>query len=948
MKFTSPRRGILAVVAAIVSAVLILPSGAATADEETGQPMSEVATMPSTTPAEPSASSDSTDEESSQTPDAAATTPAETATPEDAPSAEADATLEESVNALDEPTALNAPANSGTPLVCEPGYVYSIGANGAVYQINNNGVRTNIGSMGAGTDNYNGIGVGDQGSPVYAHQRIQSRNVTTGARIIRWDGPGSQAQEVATTSIELGGSLVAGAVDLNTGAYYFGGYEQYTHNPGFWQPSYNAHRLKIWRYVPGTGVNFVGEVDTGISTGTINQANGDFAFNQNGDLFFLISGNRTAIGTITAQELAQANGGKLNSSLTNTMTLSGDGRGANGIAFDADGSIYLGTGTHLYKYDPTTWRAIGQPQQALSGSTDLAGCNSPSSLEVTKNVEDRKDDSDQFELTVQSGSETFATATTEGNTTGVQRQQIGPAAVLFGETYSVHEAMASGSASTMSADYESSYVCTDGDGWQISGEGTEFDVTVTKPGQSISCEFTNAPLADTELTLIKEFDTSFGAPEDTDEWTLTATPPGGSALEFEHQETKEVDAGDYTISELFGDDQTSPETAGYTLADITCTSDGQDNPVNNNGTVTLENRTSTDCVLTNKDRPGSVVWEKTDTDGQYLSGSEWTLTGPAGFGDNGSIVVTDNGEYDADDRDGYFQVDHLWWGDYVLEETVAPDGYELLEENAQFTITGTDRDRVFSAAFENIAIPTLTLLKGFDTSYGAPENPDEWNLFATAEDDELAFDHGETHQVAEGEYVLSETFGVDGLAASDVGYELHEIVCSVDGGNERVLDGALTIERDTATECTLINVDLPGAVEWKKTNAEGTALSDSEWLLSGPDGFDDLDVVDNGEWDVDETAGTIRVEGLHWGDYTLEETQAPAGFQLISGTEDFTVSGTAREYIFDASFVNEPLQPGELPLTGVFTGKWPLIGAAALALLVLAGFAWSLRHRQTN
>src|SRR5699024_1901868 len=137
-----------------------------------------------------------------------------------------------------------------------------------------------------------------------------------------------------------------------------------------------------------------------------------------------------------------------------------------------------------------------------------------------------------------------------------------------------------------------------------------------------------------------------------------------------------------------------------------------------------------------------------------------------------------------------------------------------------FTITGTDLDHKFSEAFANIAIPTLTLLKGFETQYGAPENPQPWNLFATTGADELAFDHGDTREVEAGCYTLSEAFGDDGQAAQDVRYELHVIVCSVDGGASQVLDGELVIEDDTATECTLVNIDLPGAVEWKKTNGD--------------------------------------------------------------------------------------------------------------------------------
>ncbi|GAA2038396.1 hypothetical protein GCM10009720_18570 [Yaniella flava] len=953
MKLASPRRGFAAMAVALVSAVLILPSGAAVADQHATPPTSEVETttsVPSVPPTAPDdAASPATEQSSSPEPTVEASVstapdePAEAAEPTEAP-APAEEADQEAVQS--EP--LNAPAQSGSALTCEPGYVYSMGRAGQVYEINPSGRRTELANFGSrGTGNaFNGIGIGSGGTPTYAYHRDSQ----TRATIYRWNGPGSAPESLVTYTHGLSGDLVAGAVDLNTGDYYFGGYERhyrYSYGSGWWQTKVYEYQFRIWKYnAASNSVQYVGYVNTGIDTEDISAANGDMAFNDQGNLFFLISGgSQAAIGTITAGELEGSLGDELQSSSTEMKTLGGTGgANANGIAFDADGSIYLGTSSYLYKYNPTTWQQIGSPQNVLRNSTDLAGCSSPSSIEVTKNVVDRKDDNDQFTLEMHSGNDVIAQAITEGSATGRQEHQIGPVPALYQDTFSISEAMAEGSESALPDDYDTSWVCTDGDGWQDSGQGTTFDVTVTKLGQSIACEFTNAPLSDTELTLVKAFDTKYGAPEDTDDWTLTATPDGGDTMEFAHEETQRVEAGDYTISEFFGDNM-APGDAGYDLTDITCTADGQDIPVAGDGSVTLEDRTATECVLTNADQPGTVVWQKVDTDGNQLAGSEWQLTGPEGFGE---VPITDNGEHDADDRDGYFRVEGLHWGQYTLEETVAPDGYELLEDSVDFAVQGTDLDYAFDVGFENIAIPTLTLYKAFETQYGAPEVLTDWNLFATSEDDELVFEHGETQRVAEGTYQLSETYGADGQEAAAVGYELQEIVCTVDGEDQQVLGGELTIEQDTAIECTFINIDLPGAVQWEKTNATGDPLADSEWSLSGPDGFGELAVVDNGEYDVIETAGTIRVEGLHWGDYTLEETQAPAGFQLISGTEEFQISGTGREYVFDESFVNEPLAPGELPLTGVFSGKWPLIGAASLALAVLGGLTWSLRQRQSK
>ena len=751
MTSTSPRRGIATATAALVSALLLMPSGTALAHEH-GTPHTTDDETHTTLPSEPAVKEEAVQDDAMELPE-----PAETQMPSvDSSQSPSPQGLEPSQSKAPETTnettelpapeaLLDAQTNNSESLTCEPGDVYSIRSNGDVYQVgpgdNRIGDTDRVGKMGGGRSEYNGIGIGANGGPVYAYQRTQNYfGYTTSARIMRWEGSRAPGEEVTSTSINLDGSLVAGAVDLNTGNYYFGGYE----TTGLW-PNTGEYRFKIWRYIESSdAVEYVGYVNTGIQARLMSAANGDMAFNTSGDLFFLVSGGtRAAIGTVGADELSNANGGELQSSSTELKTLAGGSGGgdANGIAFDPDGSIYLGTTNYLYKYNPTTWEQIGVRRNVLQDSTDLAGCSSPSSIEITKNIVDRKEDPDQFTLWMKRGPVEVAQATTVGSAKGQQDEQIGPVVAIRGETYTISEVMAEGATSNLNTDYETTWVCTDEEGWKDSGEGTEFEVTVTKPGQTISCEFTNTPVPDTQLTLRKEFDTSYGAPEDTEDWTLTATPNGGKAIEFDHGQTKNVEAGQYRIAELFGDGKVPPGAAGYELADITCTTDGENNPVRNS-LITLKDRTATECVLTNTDLPGAVVWEK--------------------------------------------------------------------------------------------------------------------------------------------------------------------------------------------------------------TNANGTPLADSEWLLTGPNGFGELAVVDNGQYDVDKTVGKIRVEGLHWGDYTLEEIKAPAGFELSSDNAEFTITGAALEYTFDEAFINKPLQPGTLPLTGTFSGKWPLIGAAGLALAVLTGLAGTLRRRNSN
>lgn len=48
--------------------------------------------------------------------------------------------------------------------------------------------------------------------------------------------------------------------------------------------------------------------------------------------------------------------------------------------------------------------------------------------------------------------------------------------------------------------------------------------------------------------------------------------------------------------------------------------------------------------------------------------------------------MVDNGDNDADDADGFLEVDGLAWGDYTLTETVAPTGYDLDATAHTFTV----------------------------------------------------------------------------------------------------------------------------------------------------------------------------------------------------------------------------------------------------------------------
>ncbi|WP_209373754.1 SpaA isopeptide-forming pilin-related protein [Brevibacterium renqingii] len=144
------------------------------------------------------------------------------------------------------------------------------------------------------------------------------------------------------------------------------------------------------------------------------------------------------------------------------------------------------------------------------------------------------------------------------------------------------------------------------------------------------------------------------------------------------------------------------------------------------------------CRIVNEQIPGALSWKKVDEDGKALAGAEFTLTGP----DGKDFVVADNGEHDADEAAGRFEVTDLAWGDYTVKETSAPDGYVLSDESQTVTINGEKRKATFSDVVNKKDVgagdPDAGASAGPDGEDDAsndPEGDDDASPDPTGEDD---------------------------------------------------------------------------------------------------------------------------------------------------------------------------------------------------------------------
>ena len=332
---------------------------------------------------------------------------------------------------------------------------------------------------------------------------------------------------------------------------------------------------------------------------------------------------------------------------------------------------------------------------------------------------------------------------------------------------------------------------------------------------------------------------------------------------------------------------------------------------------------------------GNIAWAKVDPSGAALAGSEWTLTGS---GD--PIMVVDNGTNDADPADGAFLVEGLAWGDYVLAETKAPTGYELSTTTHDATI-GASTLEVDLGDIENAPTPGSLAWVKVDPD-GASLAGSEWTLTGSG-DPIVVVDNGTNDAdpadgdflvegLAWGDYVLTETKAPTGY---DLSTATHDVTIN-----------ATDLEINLGE---IENAPTAGSIVWTKVDPSGTALAGSEWLLDGPG--DDIIVVDNGRNDVDPAEGSLRVEGLVWGDYVLSETKAPTGYDLSKETYSATIGADMLAIDFGAVENTKTVVPPkpetpqkpELATTG---GEFnPLLGIAGIVLVAGGLLALGLRRR---
>ena len=306
------------------------------------------------------------------------------------------------------------------------------------------------------------------------------------------------------------------------------------------------------------------------------------------------------------------------------------------------------------------------------------------------------------------------------------------------------------------------------------------------------------------LQLVKNVDNKYSTSEvqglAADQWTLT----GGAGA---YTATGNGTTGGPTVVRTGRNDlseaTTNPGGAGYEMGQWSC--EQAPGTVGENYSSSLSGATTdgkaqlivrgTDrvlCTITNTAKPGSLTWNKVDSDGVTpLAGTTWTLTGP-GVPRNTTVEDCTAGPCpaqpykDQDPTPGSFAIKDLKWGTYSVREASAPAGYQLNPQAQAFPqIAPASLEATLRAAIVNERKTGSLTWKKVDASNTATAlEGSEWTISggalpgAVTITDCKAASAAQCPKPAGATYYDSDpaagSFAVTGLPWSDTAYALTE------------------------------------------------------------------------------------------------------------------------------------------------------------------------------
>ncbi|MRD13087.1 choice-of-anchor A family protein, partial [Bacillus thuringiensis] len=340
--------------------------------------------------------------------------------------------------------------------------------------------------------------------------------------------------------------------------------------------------------------------------------------------------------------------------------------------------------------------------------------------------------------------------------------------------------------------------------------------------------------------------------------------------------------GEYTVKE-------TKAPAGYKLS-------------NKEWKVTIQNEKEVVKVEAENEKIlGSLQIIKMDDKDQTkrLAGAEFTLKDA-----KGNVVK----EGITTDKSGTVKVDGLVPGEYTLEETKAPEGYELTKQIIHVTVDGEKfvgvkvTNSKSLGQFEIVKVDAEDKTKVLsDAEFEVYKDGKKVDTLRTDKTGKVI-----SQKLEPGTYTLKET-------KAPQGYKLLKEEIEV------------VVEADKVVEVQIENAKELGSLQVIKKDAEsGKVLAGAEFKLKNEAG----QVV--GEAKTTNKDGVVKFESLVPGKYTLEETKAPEGYKALEVTVDVNV--VANEVV-KQEVMNEKMKEeitGQLEITKVDANNTNKILAGAV------------------